>query len=186
MAPNDQVGPIHDRMPVILDSEGAWALWLEGDRSDAMALCQSGDTPELSDSRVSRSTGVTYYYHSAGFQYLEDDMRMKTLWCIATLVTLSNALLAQGHIPVSEPSNQFDWYGLAAVIGALVCVPILWQWIERKFSIPILDVVIGNVREVGYKTTSTILNLQVGVDPLWWTLDPLSWTHPSISDTSDL
>jgi putative SOS response-associated peptidase YedK len=49
---NDQVSPIHVRMPVILDDESEWESWLHGDESDAMMLCEAGDTPELTAGRV--------------------------------------------------------------------------------------------------------------------------------------
>ena len=44
---NDQVAPIHPRMPVVLDGEEAWRMWLEGNEDDARFLCEPGDTPEL-------------------------------------------------------------------------------------------------------------------------------------------
>jgi putative SOS response-associated peptidase YedK len=50
--PNHQVTPIHPRMPVILDCESEWDSWPHGDESDAMMLCEAGDTPALSASLI--------------------------------------------------------------------------------------------------------------------------------------
>jgi len=50
---NDQVGPIHARMPVMLTAEDEWDAWLQGNAEDARALCEPKETPELG----SRKTG---------------------------------------------------------------------------------------------------------------------------------
>lgn len=46
-APNEQVAPIHARMPVILDSEAAWTAWLTGSQSDVQGLCQPESKPHF-------------------------------------------------------------------------------------------------------------------------------------------
>jgi len=51
--PNDQVGEIHSRMPIILDSEEEWESWLAGDSDDVRRLCESLDRPELHGERAS-------------------------------------------------------------------------------------------------------------------------------------
>ena len=89
---------------------------------------------------------------------------MKKLGLWPFLLIASGVLLAQEqNVPAQTPSDPIDLLGWAAVIGAAAWIPILWQWLERKLSKPILDVVIGNIGEVGYNTTSTILNLQVAI-----------------------
>ena len=49
---NDQVAPIHARMPVILDDQAKWDAWLNGNTDDARMLCEPGETPDLSASKV--------------------------------------------------------------------------------------------------------------------------------------
>ena len=51
-SPNDQVAPIHSRMPVILDEEVKRDAWLNGVTSDAQFLCEPAETPELSARQV--------------------------------------------------------------------------------------------------------------------------------------
>lgn len=51
--PNDQVSPIHNRMPVILEHDNEWTDWLTGSEDDARHLCDPIERPELTCHRVS-------------------------------------------------------------------------------------------------------------------------------------
>ena len=50
--PNDQVGPIHQRSPVILDGNAEWETWLEGDQGEVMVFEEPIDRPELVAKKV--------------------------------------------------------------------------------------------------------------------------------------
>ncbi len=50
--PNDQVGRIHDRMPIILEHEYEWIDWLTGTEDDARQLCEPIERPNLSSELV--------------------------------------------------------------------------------------------------------------------------------------
>ena len=50
--PNDQVAPIHERMPVILENEQEWTDWLSGTEDDARHLCEPIERPALSANLV--------------------------------------------------------------------------------------------------------------------------------------
>lgn len=89
-------------------------------------------------------------------------MKKLGLWLFFPIA--SGVLFAQEQeVPVETLNDPIDLLGWAALIGAAAWVPIAWQWIERRFSKPVLDIVIGNVGEVGYNTISTILNLQIAI-----------------------
>ena len=53
--PNDQVAPIHGRMPVILDSPEEWDSWMHGSQDDVVHLCQPGERPSLHASLFSKA-----------------------------------------------------------------------------------------------------------------------------------
>lgn len=57
--PNEQVSPIHQRSPVILDSPAERETWLEGDQNDVMLLVQPIDRPDLVSQRVENLYGRT-------------------------------------------------------------------------------------------------------------------------------
>ena len=47
-----QVGPIHQRSPVVLDGQAEWETWLEGDEGEVMVFEESIDRPDLVPKKV--------------------------------------------------------------------------------------------------------------------------------------
>lgn len=84
-----------------------------------------------------------------------------TATALILIAGFAGVAFAQTEQTTSPSGQPFDWYGLAAVIGALAWIPILARWIYQWVAKPTMDVVISNVGELGYTTNGIIFNVQV-------------------------